>query len=118
MKNKGFTLIELLAVVLLLSLLALIVAPKVLEQKDKKTKEIEEGKKKVLYSDAETYIYDNINDYKIKEGNVYCIRVQTLIDEGATSVEADEVSNYFVKVAIDDNEKFNYDLVLNCKNIK
>ncbi|MBP3461127.1 MAG: prepilin-type N-terminal cleavage/methylation domain-containing protein [Bacilli bacterium] len=116
MNKKGFTLVEVLAVVLLLGLLALVVTPKVLEQKDKKENEITEAEKKVLYSDAGEYVRNNTK-YNIKEGNVFCIKVNTLIEEDAISMDADDFKDQIIKITVDENTNFNYSLTNNCKEV-
>ncbi len=113
MKNKGFTLVELLAVIILLSIIALIAVPKVLEQKEKKEKEISEATKKVLYADAETYLKEN-NEDDIIPGQSFCIGVETLIDEGYISMDADDLKNETVKVTVDDNSNLVSSLSSNC----
>lgn len=114
--KKGFTLVELLAVVTLLSLIALLVVPNVLEQKEKKEKEIDEATKQVLYVDAGNYIRDN--DYDIIPGNVYCIGVNTLKDNGYLSINADDFSTKIIKITIDQNDNFIYSFVDECQELK
>ena len=121
MKNKGYTLIEVLAVVLLLGLLSLLVTPKVLEIKEKKEKELYENKKNILYSNTDTYIDNNKNEYPIRSGNVFCIRIQDLIDENMLSVDfSDFNTNQVVKISVDENEKFIHNLVYSseCTEVK
>ena len=114
MKNKGFTLVELMGVVLLLGLLTLVIVPKVLEQTEKKEKQLDKDKQRILFADTGTYINENVNIYQPIVGKVYCIKVQTLIDEDVTSVDVNSFNNYYVKASVDDNENFVYDLSLNC----
>ena len=113
MKNKGFTLVEVLAIVSLLGLLALVVGPKVLEQKDKKEKELNTAQKKVIFSDAGNYVRDN-SKYIIKTGNVFCITVNTLIEEDYISMAADDFKDNTVKVTVDENENFVYSIDNKC----
>jgi prepilin-type N-terminal cleavage/methylation domain-containing protein len=116
MNKKGFTLVEVLAVVLLLSLLALVLTPKVLEQKAKKEKELTEVEKKVLYSDASEYVRNN-SKYNIKEGNVFCIKVNDLIEADAISMDADDFKDKIVKVTVDENDNFIYIMADECQEI-
>ena len=115
MKNRGFTLIELVSVIVLLSLLMLVVLPNVLEQTKKKEKQLSDVEKKVLYSDASNYIRNN--DYTIKEGNIFCINIATLIDEGATSIDATDFRDKIIKVSVDDDTNFMYSMVDNCTSV-
>ncbi len=102
MKNKGFTLVELLAVIILLSIIALIVVPKVLEQKENQDKKIKESQKELIYASSNIYIKDN-NEDDIEPGKVFCITVQSLIDEGYINIDVDHYKEDIVKVFVDDN---------------
>ena len=115
MNNKGFTLIEITAVVMLLALLLLLVLPKVLEVKENSNEKINNNVKKILYSDAGEFIRNN--NYVIKSGNVYCISVNTLINAGATSVDASDFSSSTIKVSIDENNNFNYSMPKTCVDV-
>lgn len=117
MKNKGFTLVELLAVVTLLGLLALVVGPRVLEQQEKKEKEVSEATKRLLFSDAGEYVSENYEKYHVKAGNVFCIQVNELIDNDKISTDADNFKNKIVKISVDENDNFMYSLVENCTMI-
>lgn len=113
MNNKGFTLVEVLSIVILLSLLMLLVVPNLMEQKDKKEKEISEAEKQVLFTDAGNYVRDN-SKYIIKSGNVFCISVNTLIEEDYISMSADSLKDNMIKVTVDDNENFFYSIDNKC----
>ena len=113
MKNRGFTLIELLAVVILLSLLALFTIPKILEHKENKEKQISEAEKQVLYTDAGTYIREN-NSEDITPGQVFCVNVDTLIDEDYISMDAEDFKNDTIKVTVDKNNNFIYSIENDC----
>ncbi|MBE6160452.1 MAG: type II secretion system protein [Lactobacillales bacterium] len=113
MKNKGFTLIEVLAVITMLGLLALVVTPLVLEQQDKKEKELTSAQKQVLFSDAGSYVRDH-SKYIIKSENVFCITVNTLIEEDYISMDDDEFKDNTIKVTVDENENFVYSIDNKC----
>lgn len=113
MKNKGFTLVEVLATITLLGLLALLITPKVLEQKEKKEKEINNSEKQVLFSDAGSYVRDN-SKYIIKSENVFCISVNKLIEEEYISMDADDFKDNIIKVTVDENENFIYNIDNKC----
>lgn len=113
MKNKGFTLVEVLAIVTLLGLLALVVVPNVLEQQDKKEKELSEAQKQVLFSDAGTYVRDN-SKYIIKAENIFCIGVNTLIEEDYISMDAKDFRDNIIKVTVDENENLFYSIDNKC----
>ncbi len=111
--KKGFTLIEVLAVISLLALLALVFTPKILEQQEKKEKEISEASKQILYTDASNYINDN-DKYIIKENNTFCIKVKTLIDDNYISMDADQFKDETIKVIVDKNNNFIYSIDKKC----
>lgn len=113
MKNRGFTLIEVLAVITILGLLALVITPMLLEQKDKKEKELNEAQKQVIFSDAGNYVRNN-SKYIIKSENVFCITVNTLIEEDYISMDADEFKDNTIKVVVDENENFIYSINNKC----
>ena len=102
MKNKGFTIVELLSVIVLLSIIALIVVPKILEQKEKQDKKIKESQKELIYVSSNIYIKEN-NEDDIEPGKVFCITVQSLIDEGYINIDVDYYKEDTVKVSVDDN---------------
>lgn len=119
MSKKGFTLVELLAVITLLMALLILTFPAVLEMIQKKEEEIGESKAKLIYSAADSYMNDNKNTYPKKEGNVYCISVQTLSDEHLLAFEADDKILYtddrkntlnIVRIAIGKNNKNAYSI--------
>jgi len=115
MNNRGFTLIEITAVVMLLALILLLVLPRVLEVKENSNQKMSNNVKQILYSDAGEFIRNN--NYTIKSGNVYCISVNTLINEGATSVDGSEYASNIIKITIDSNNNFNYSMPKNCTEV-
>lgn len=113
MKKNGFTLIELLAVVSIMALLAIIMIPKVLEQVKQKEEDIDDAKVALIESAADTYIAENLNDYPKKEGNVYCISVDTLVSDNKVLVDISDIKNsgrIIVKVKVS-NDRYIYSLV-------
>ena len=106
--KKAFTLVEILAVVSLLSILALLILPNILEQKENKEKQLTEAEKQVLYVDAGNYVREN---YDVLENNTYCVSINTLISEGKISMDADDFENKVVKVFSDENNNFIYSIV-------
>ena len=59
MKRNGFTLIELLAVVTIISIILLLVVPKIVNQLNNSKSDVNDVTKKLIYSAAEKYIKDN-----------------------------------------------------------
>ena len=52
--------------------------------------------------------------YIIKSGNVFCISVNTLIEEDYVSMSADNLKNNTIKITVDDNENFFYSIDNKC----
>ena len=79
MNKRGFTLIELLAVIIILSVIALIVMVSVSSSIDNSSEELTKVQKKTIEDAAEHYY--------LKEGmnnNVTCVSVRELISKGYT----------------------------------
>ena len=105
MNNKGLTLVELLAVVVILSLLALFVIPKVLEVKESKEKEISSAQKQILFLDAAEYFKEK-QPNQIVPGEELCVNVSTLIDEGYDSMRAEDLKDKSISIVVDENSNF------------
>ncbi|MBE6139659.1 MAG: prepilin-type N-terminal cleavage/methylation domain-containing protein [Firmicutes bacterium] len=86
MKNKGFTLIEVLGVVILIALLLLIVFPNIINFIKKSSDEQDRLTKELIFSAADSYIKDHINNFPkvdgIEDGIKYAIELKDLVDEG------------------------------------
>lgn len=85
MNKKGFTLIELLGVVTLVVLISLIVIPNIVSNVNKKKGEIDEVNMKLLDNATDVYIENHPELYSNSfeaSGSVYCIPLQTLINDG------------------------------------
>ena len=116
MKRNGFTLVELLAVVSILSLLLLLVAPKIVNQLNNSKEDVNDATKKIIYNAAENFIKDfniDIKDYETK-----CIPVEELQDEkylsnSVTDNESgvDIKENKSVKVTYDEDLGYNFELI-------
>lgn len=81
-RKKGFTLIELLAVLALLALIMIVIVAPMVTKVQKVKQDLSDSQKKLIYSAAETYIKKNQDRYPKKEGEKYCISLQTLVYEG------------------------------------
>ena len=117
MKKNGFTLVELLAVVSILSLLLLLVVPKIVNQLNNSKEEVNDTTKKVIYSATEKYMKDYNADTKDK----YCILVSDLIDENYLSDSITDnntgidISRKSVEILYNENSGYEYRLVDNCE---
>lgn len=114
MKN-GFTLIELLATITLLGLLVIISYPVIMEQIEKKNKEVDKAELELIYSGTDLYIKENENSYPYRVGNKYCIKLQTLKDDNKIAFDSKKMDlNQGVQIIMGDNNNFSYKLVSSC----
>ena len=80
--KKGFTLIEMLAVLILMSLVALLSAPAIINQITDKRNEISESTLDIIYSGAKLYFDDyNIVD-SLEQNTEYCVSLDFLSQKG------------------------------------
>lgn len=82
--KKGFTLSELLAVIVLLGLIVAIIFPNIVDQVQKKQKEIDDTKLKLIYSGAKNYCIENNKDFPCK------VELETLYKENKIPFEIKE----------------------------
>lgn len=82
LNNKAFTLVELLGVIVVLSLLILLVIPKITSSVKNKTEEIDETTYDIIIRATELYLYDNSSSYEANEGITYCIPLTNLTNNG------------------------------------
>ena len=122
MNKKGFTLAELLGVIVLLGILATVAFPPLLNQLNKSKEKLSDATLKVLGTAAEQYIDDHSSSYPIKDGNVYCISLETLVNynylkspimDASTGEEISEKDNY-IKFKINKFNDYDYELTTNC----
>ena len=104
--KKGFTLVELLAVVIIICMLSFIVTSAYKGLINKQETEISSAMEKVISSATNLYV-SNSNKYVKTEGNVYCIKLQEIVDAGnLTSPVQDPVTheelslNNYIKVKV------------------
>ena len=81
MKKNGFTLVELLAVVTIISVLLLLVTPKIVNQLNNSKKDVDDVTKKLIYSATEKYM----KDYNIDPKDTYCIPISDLENDNYLS---------------------------------
>lgn len=86
MKKKGFTLIELLAVLTLLGLILGLVFPNIVDQVQKKRKEIDDSKLNLIYSGAKKYCKENNKSFPCTT------KLSTLYNENQIPFE---ITDYF-----------------------
>lgn len=110
MKNKGFTLVELLASIILLAALMMLIFPTVLERVQKEDEEIIEKKKKLIYTEAYNFIYENKDIYPVMDGKIYCINMGYLssigrmpIDDYDNLLKVEGISNNYIYMQLGTN---------------
>lgn len=120
MNKKGFTLAELLAVITLLALIILFVLPKILNIYNSKKDAVKESKAKLIYSAADTYLKENIDDYPMTTGYEYCLDIDDLDKENLIPIDVTDITNETagLKVKIGVNGKKTYKLVNRCLHYK
>ena len=81
MKN-GFTLIEMMAVVIIISLISILTVPTIVNQIAERKTEIDSTTKQMIYDATDLYMTNKAVDYPKLQGNVYCISLDTLVQNG------------------------------------
>lgn len=109
-KKNGFTLIELICTILLLSIIvSLVIITTVNIMQNSKERE-NAASMKLIEVAAKDYITQNENDFHIKNGVIYCIDIQKLIDENLLvskiKYNGKEINDKTVKVRYDSNTYF------------
>lgn len=120
--KKGFTLIEIVAVVSILALLLILAIPPIIQQINQKKNEVSEAMQKILKNAASLNIQDHTEDYPEVEGNIYCITLQSLVNQGylqspitdPTTQEEIPLTTY-IKV-IRQSGDFQYEVSSTCQN--
>lgn len=115
--KKGFTLIELLGVISLLGLLVLVCYPIVLEQIEKKKKEVSAAKLELIYSAVDSYMEANPELYPYQIGNQYCISMDKLIEENLIVIDVDDMEKRNIHVNMGSNHNITHRLVETCDGI-
>lgn len=122
--KKGFTLVELLAVIIILGLLTIIAIPSIIGILNNEKENISDSMKNVIINASSLYIEDNSGVYPKVNNNVYCIKLESLVNDNRLSkplkdpVTNKEIDlNKYIKVSII-NDLYNYDIVDICTEYK
>ena len=124
MEEKGFTLAELLGVIVLLSVIAMISLPPIINQIKKAKDNISDATLTIISNSAKLYVDDRPNTYQLKNGDTYCITLQTLVDNAYLKAPIEDVQtgneielNRTVKYQVEENQKTTISLVkpINCR---
>ena len=121
MKNKGFTLTELLGVMIILSILVLLVFPKVYNSV-KNNKSGDKAIEKIIYGATSLYMDDNSDYYTKTNNKTYCIKIRDLVDNNNLKKPVkykgkNDITNYMT-VKATYNDGFDYEIVNNEDCIK
>lgn len=126
MNRKGFTLAEVLGVIIILGLLVIVSFPPLLNQLKKSKSTLSDATLKVIGAGAEAYVDEHPSTYPIKNGNVYCLKLETLVNNGylkspildaSTGEAINEATNY-LKFTITSINNYQYELVTSCTENK
>ena len=120
MNKRGFTLVELIGTIVILLVLSLLVFPNLLNLIKNSKKDISTSTKDFIYGQAKSYVYDNVNDYTLKEGNIYCVGLKDLVSKNYlnTPLKDAESGNDIdlskqIEVKVNNND-YSYELVETC----
>lgn len=81
MNKRGFTLIELLGVIIILSLLIILVLPKITNSVRHYSTKTDELMLNMIESAADFFVGDNVNRFPKENGNVYFVTIKELIEK-------------------------------------
>ena len=121
LSKKAFTLVELIGVVIILALIALLAFPPILNSIRKTKFELSDASKEVLYNATDLYVSKNLNDFPKREGNTFCITLETLVTneylptkvyDSTTGEEIPLDSKVEVKV---ENDRYTYNMNNECE---
>ena len=110
-KRNGFTLVELMAVIIIISLIALLTFPNIINQIKKTKKSNNKMIEDVVIEQAKKYVNDNEEEFQDNDG--YCLSIETLVDNGyvkeeLVSINEKKDNNVIMMIRHDD---FTYKIV-------
>jgi len=123
MNKKGFTLAEIVGVIIILALIALLAFPPILNMIKNSEDKIDEATKTLIYTASSQYTTKYMNDFPKKEGNVYCVTLEKLVQENLLASNiADNLADFnlqsYVQISVNSELKFDYDLVKTCNEVR
>ena len=114
--KKGFTLIEMLAVVLIISLVALVSLPTISNQLADKKKDISDTTMTLINQATDLYMENRISMYPKVTGEKYCVSLDTLVSNGYLSSPIKDFENgkeipltKYVVVTVNKYQEYTYD---------
>lgn len=114
MNKRGFTLIELLGSIVILSLIALVAFPSILNFLSSSQNNINEAKKSVIIGAAKEYVTDNENNYKRDSSLNKKITTSLLVSEGYITNKDIMDDDSWVCVTVNDSNKYVFKYKENC----
>ena len=106
-KRNGFTLVELMAVIIIISLIALLTFPNIINQIKKTKKSNNKMIEDVVIEQAKKYVSDNKEDLLEDE---YCLSISTLIDNDYIKEDIVNINNIkdnkVVHITLDNNNSY------------
>ena len=90
-KRNGFTLVELMAVIIIISLIALLTFPNIINQIKKTKKSNNKMIEDVVIEQAKKYVNDNEEEFQDDDG--YCLSIDTLVDKGYVNEQLVDINN-------------------------
>ncbi len=122
MNKKGFTLVEILGVIILISLLSVLILPKIVDSVKNSSDKIDDSTKNMIYKALNLYISDNESKYVKNTDNTYCITLRELVDsdylKSPINVSNKDITD-LKSVQVTYNKNFKYKIVNNnaCTNV-
>ena len=121
-KKNGFTLIEILAVVTIISLICIIVLPKIVNSLRNKKEDIDNTTRIIIITAAKLYVSEHSSKFDREEGNSYCLPLATLtkneyLESPVRNVTDDkDITNTMsVKISFDGGYKYEVVRKKDCK---
>ncbi len=110
MKKKGFTLVELLGVIVIIAVISLVAFPTIMSQFRKNRKNISNVVKQTITEASLVYVEKNQNQYPKVSGNIYCVTLTQLVNNGNLSEPLKDPStgeeiplSHKVKITVENN---------------
>ena len=108
LNNRGFILVEVIAIVVIISVLAIIFIPNINGLLVKGRDDAIDGLKKSILVATKEYVNDN--RYEINFGDGTCVSINTLIVEGYLSPSGTESNKPYIINPSDNKQKLNLDV--------
>lgn len=117
MNKRAFTLIELLGSIVILSVIALIAFPSVLNLLGSSQNKIDDSMKRYVEGAARQYVNDNVNLFPKTGSTVKIVTISDLHDQGYvndSSYNNQSIQSGCVKVSVDSFKKYVYEYTNEC----